>query len=110
MTSMEMKREETEEAREDETKAVGGLLKTRGRSLEVTGLGIIASLIVAFGSLVSDGTVPFSQYLVFLAFMLVSATGLVWRMLKLAPGGKLKSDARVRAGAYRVSFGGRASR
>jgi hypothetical protein len=109
MTKTGMKQEANEEARDDEAKAAGALSKTRGRSLEVTGLGIIASLIVAFGSLVSDGTIPFAQYLVFLGFMLVSVAGLVWRIVRLAPGGKLNSEA-VRAGVYRVSFGDRASR
>jgi hypothetical protein len=60
-------------------------LKPSERSLEVTGLGVIVSLIVAFWSVVQDGTLPLSQYLVFVAFLLVSAGGLVWRILKLAP-------------------------
>lgn len=57
------------------------MLKSQGQSLEVTGLGVIAALIIAFWSLVGDGTLPLSQYLVFVAFMLVSASGLVWRIL-----------------------------
>jgi hypothetical protein len=61
------------------------LLKAREHSVEVTGLGVIASLIMAFGLLVSDGTLRLSDYLVFVAFLLVSAGGLVWRLLKLAP-------------------------
>ncbi|HUB30863.1 MAG TPA: hypothetical protein VL967_14245 [Terracidiphilus sp.] len=100
------KQEQSEEARDGEAKAAGATMKTRGRSLEVTGLGIVAALIFAFGSLVSDGTVQVSQYLVFLVFMLVSAAGLVWRIVKLTPGGTLKTEARVPAGSYRVSFGG----
>jgi hypothetical protein len=54
-------------------------------TLEVTGLGMIACLIIAFWSLVGDGTLPLSTYLVFVAFLLVGAVGLVWRILKHAP-------------------------
>jgi hypothetical protein len=54
-------------------------------TLEVTALGMIACLIIAFWSLVGDGTLPLSAYLVFVAFLLVSAVGLVWRILKHTP-------------------------
>jgi hypothetical protein len=61
------------------------LLKPRGHSVEVTRLGIITALIIASWSLVSDGTLKLSGDLVFVAFLLVSAGGLVWRLTKLAP-------------------------
>jgi len=61
------------------------ILKPNGRSLEVTGLGLIACLVVGFSALVGDGTLPLSEYLVFVAFLLVSASGLIWRILKLTP-------------------------
>jgi len=82
------------------------ILKSRGHSLEITGLGIVVSLIVAFWSLVSDGTLPLSQYLVFVAFLLVSASAMVWRIWKLSPNGA-KASERLEPGIYRVSFGGR---
>jgi hypothetical protein len=50
-------------------------------SLEVTGLGMIAGVIIASGSLVADGSFELSHYLVFLGFMLMGAAGLVWRLL-----------------------------
>ena len=53
-------------------------------SLEVIGLGIIGSLIVAVWTLVADGTLRLSDYLVFVAFLLVSAGGLAWRLGNLA--------------------------
>ncbi len=61
------------------------LLKSREHSAEVTGIGMIAALIVASWPLVSDGTLMLSDYLVFVAFLLVSAGGLVWRLARLAP-------------------------
>jgi hypothetical protein len=54
------------------------LLKAREHSVEVTGLGVIAALLVATWPLVSNGTLRLSDYLVFVAFLLVSAGGLVW--------------------------------
>jgi hypothetical protein len=60
-------------------------------SLEVTGLGVIAALLVAFGGLVGDGSLPLSQYLVFAGFLLVSTAGLTWRIWKLAPARAAKS-------------------
>lgn len=51
------------------------------QSLEVTALGMIACVIIASGSLVVDGSLQFSQFLVFAGFLLVSAAGLVWRLL-----------------------------
>ena len=71
--------------------ARGAILKSRERSLEVTGLGVVASFIIAFWSLVSDGTLTVFEYLVFVACLLVSAGGLVWRILKLAPTHRIKS-------------------
>ncbi len=82
------------------------LLKSCGRSFETTGLGVIVALIVAFGSLVSDGTLPLAQYLIFVSLMLVSAGAMVWRIRKLTPDGLLIRE-RLKPGAYRVSFGGR---
>jgi len=70
------------------------ILKSRERSVEVTGIGVIACFIIAFGSLVGDGTLTLSEYLVFVAFLLVSAGGLVWRILKLAPTRRAKSGER----------------
>ena len=55
------------------------------RTPQVTGLGLIACLAIAIGSLVCEGTLPFTNYLVFLAFLLVGAGGLVWRMLTPGP-------------------------
>jgi hypothetical protein len=81
------------------------LLKSQGRSLEVTGLGVVTSLAVAFGSLVGDGTMQLSQYLVFLSFMMISAAGMVWRIWRLRP--QAIPAERLQAGVYRVSFRGR---
>jgi hypothetical protein len=71
--------------------ASGAILKSRERSVEVTGIGVIACFIIAFWSLVRDGTLTLSEYLVFVVCLLVSAGGLVWRILKLAPTRKAKS-------------------
>jgi len=70
-----------------------GSLRSNDYSIEVTGLGIIAALAIAFAGLVSDGMLPLSQYLGFLGFLLVGADGLVWRILWLAPARVRKSDA-----------------
>lgn len=91
---------------ESDSEANGPLLKSRGRSLEITGLGIIISLVVAFGSLVGDGTIPLSQYLVFVSLMSISAAGMVWRIRKLTPQAQAIPADRLRPGAYRVSFRG----
>jgi len=87
-------------------KSKKAILKSCGRSLEITGLGIVASLIVSFGSLVIDGTLPLDQYLVFLALMLVGAGGLVWRIWNLVPDGRTirKEDERLQPGEYRIEF------
>lgn len=82
------------------------LLKSRGQSLEITGLGIIVSLVVAFWSLVGDGTIAFSQYLIFVSFMLISAAGMVWRIWKFAPQPQAIAAERLQPGVYRVSFRG----
>lgn len=91
------------DANEESKSAV---LKSCGRSIEITGLGIVASLIVSFGSLVIDGTLPVDQYLVFLALMLVGAGGLVWRIWNLVPDGRTirKEDQRLQPGEYRIEF------
>jgi FtsH-binding integral membrane protein len=62
------------------------------RTLEITALGMIACLIIAFGTLVTDGTLPLSQYLFFVALLLVSVSGLVWRIFKLAPARATRFD------------------
>jgi hypothetical protein len=86
------------------------LLKAQGHSLEITGLGIVASLILAFWSLVSDGTLPLSQYLVFVSFLLVSAGGMIWRLWKLNPRRNGASGSALKPGVYRVTFGDRSYR
>jgi hypothetical protein len=83
------------------------LLRSRGRSLEITGLGVIACFVVAFASLVGDGTIQLSQYLIFLAMMLISAGGMVWRIVRLTPRPQPIAVERLAPGAYRVSFRGR---
>ncbi len=87
----------------------GATVKSCGQSIEVTGLGVIASLVISFGTLVGDGTILLSQYLVFLALMGISAGGMVWRLCKLSSNGNLqhKDDERLQPGIYRVSFDGR---
>lgn len=65
-------------------------LNAREGSLAVTGLGVIVCLVIAFGSLAWDGTLPLSNYLVSVALLLVSAGGLVWRMLNLTPARQAK--------------------
>jgi len=67
------------------------VLESSQHSLEVTGLGVIAGLMIAFGSLVSDGTLPLSQYLMFFVFLMLSASALVWRIFKLPPTHAAKS-------------------
>jgi hypothetical protein len=86
--------------------AGSALLKPHGRSLEVTGLGVVTALALAFGTLVSDGTLPLSQYLVFVSFLAISAGAMVWRMVKLTPDGR-SIEKRLQAGVYRISFHGR---
>ncbi len=61
----------------------GQIPKSHGRSTEVTGLGMIAALIGASWTLVTDGTLRLSEFLIFAAFLLAGAGGLVWRILKL---------------------------
>jgi hypothetical protein len=87
--------------------AKSAVVESNGRSVEVTGLGMIVALAIAFASLASDGTIQLSQYLVFLSLMLVSAGGIVWRLKKLTPGSKMQGEERVKPGVYRVLFGGR---
>lgn len=87
------------------TKDESTILKSRRRSLEITGLGVVASLVVSFWSLVSDGTLPLSQYLVFLSLMLVSAGAMVWRIVRLSPDEGVE-EKRLEPGVYRVSFRG----
>jgi hypothetical protein len=67
-------------------------------TFEVTGLGIIAALTVAFGGLVTDGTLPLNQYLVFAAFLLVSAGAMAWRIFKTAPSRASNSGEPERSG------------
>jgi hypothetical protein len=70
---------------------VGEILKSRSGSFEVTALGMIVSLIVACCPLVSDGTLRLSDYLVFVAFLLIAAAALVWRIVNLAPARSAES-------------------
>jgi hypothetical protein len=79
-----MKVESIEQTRE----TVGA---STAHSIEVTGLGIIAALLVACAGLVSDGSLPLNQYLVFAAFLLVSSGGLAWRIFKSPPARAAKS-------------------
>jgi hypothetical protein len=79
--------------------ATGAVLDSSGVSLEVTGLGMIASVIIAFWGFVGDGTLPLTTYLVFVAFLLVSAGGLVWRIVKLAPARRTKSGENQKTGS-----------
>ena len=60
-------------------------LKWNEHSLEVTGIGAITALLIAFGVLAGDGTLPLSQYLALFGFLAVAAAGLAWRILKHAP-------------------------
>lgn len=62
--------------------------KSHKQSLEITGLGMLAALMIAPYSLVGDGTLKLSDYLVFVGFLLVSAWGLAWRLLRLASNTK----------------------
>jgi hypothetical protein len=104
-------RENTQES-DSEKKSERALLKARGRELEITGLGVIASLIIAFWSLVGDGTILMSEYLVFVSLLLVSAAGIAWRLWKLTPGGEMRTSfTRLKPGqVYRVTFGARGTR
>jgi len=102
-------REDSQES-DAEMRAGKALLKSHGRELEITGLGVIASLIIAFWTLVGDGTILLSEYMVFVSLLLVSAAGMIWRIRKLAPGGEML-PARLKPGrAYRVTFGARGTR
>lgn len=85
----------------------GSVLNCHGRSLEIVGLGVVTSLIISFGCLVSDGTLPLSQYLVFLLLMVVCAGAMVWRIWNLVPDERTirgEEDERVKPGEYRISF------
>ncbi|HEY6491434.1 MAG TPA: hypothetical protein VIY99_20065 [Terracidiphilus sp.] len=101
MRTMEKMQDEGR-ARDAKANGTSTAFKSHGSSLEVTGLGMIAALILAFGSLVTDGTLLFAQYLVFVAFLLVSAGGLAWRLCKLH---STDNAGRVQPGVYRVTFG-----
>jgi hypothetical protein len=61
-------------------------------SLEVTGLGMIAALLLGASKFVIEGTLPLSQFLVFAGFLVVSMGGLVWRIVSLAPARTAKSN------------------
>ena len=63
-------------------KGRSAILKSRGRSLEMAGLNIIISLIVALWPFLSDPTPPLSQYMIFVSLSLVSGGGIVWRSWK----------------------------
>jgi hypothetical protein len=85
-------------------KEAGPIVNAGGRAFEITGLGAIAALMLAFWTLVADGTMPLSQYLVFVAMLLVSAAGMVWRLCNLGPQSEAVAH-RLPPGAYRVVFG-----
>lgn len=57
------------------------LLDPRGRP-EVTGLGIIASLIIASCFLVQNGTLPLAGFVISLVILLLSASALALRIVK----------------------------
>ena len=104
-----MDKEREDQRNDDAEKHVpGSTVNCHGRSLEITGMGVVVSLIISFGCLVSDGTLPLSQYLVFLLLMLVSGAAIVWRIWNLVPDGSTirKEDERVAPGEYRISFKG----
>jgi hypothetical protein len=102
-----------EERKDGQTAArkdsAGSLPNCQGHSFEITGLGVVASLIISFGCLVSDGTLPLDQYLVFLLLMMVCAGAMVWRIWNLVPDGQMtrKEDRRLEPGEYRIEFKGR---
>lgn len=94
---------------DDEEKPVtGSTLNCHGRSLEILGMGVVVSLIISFGCLVSDGTLALDQYLVFLLLMLVCAGAIVWRIWNLVPDERTirgeDEDERLKPGGYRISF------
>lgn len=86
----------------------GSLVNCHGRSFEITGLGVVTSLIISFGCLVSDGTLPLDQYLVFLLLMVVCAGAMIWRIWNLVPDAKTirgeAEDERLKPGQYRIVF------
>ena len=65
---------------------------------------MIVSLVVAFWSLVGDGTIQLSQYLIFFSLMMISAAGMVWRIFRLTP--QAATTDKLQAGIHRVTFGG----
>ena len=73
------------------------LLKDHKQSLEITGLGIIVSLMMAAWPLVSDGTLSIPDYLALVAFLLAGAAVLALRLVELAPyrGAGLRSGSLV---------------
>jgi hypothetical protein len=72
------------------SQAENSILQSREGSREVTALGAITAVLVAFASLVHEGSLPLVDYLVFAAFLLVGAGALVWRLVKLGPAHKAK--------------------
>jgi hypothetical protein len=54
------------------------------QSVEVTGLGMIAALIISSWFLVSDGTLELANYILFAVFLVASAGVLVWRIVRRA--------------------------
>jgi hypothetical protein len=93
------------EPNESSVNGRNALLRSKDGSAEILGLGVIASLIVAFWTLVADGTLPLSQYMVFVALLLVSAGAMVWRIWRLYPRDSAPGERKLPPGAYRVSFG-----
>jgi hypothetical protein len=74
----------------------------QARERSVTGLGMISALIVACWSLVADGELPLSDYLLFVAFLLVCASALAWQIWKLAPPRGAEAHGQGKAGSLKV--------
>ena len=71
--------------------ATGPALNSPEGSLEVTGLGLIACLVIAFFTFVRDGSLPLSSYLWFISFLLAIALALVVRIVKRAHSSNAES-------------------
>jgi hypothetical protein len=67
------------------------LFGPREHPVEVTGLGIVAALVIAVLFLVSDGTLRLSVCVEVITVLLLVAGGLIWRLAKLLPGRKAGS-------------------
>lgn len=103
-----MDQEREDERNDGSKKPSGSTVNCHGQSIEILGMGVVVSLIISFGCLVSDGTLTLDQYLVFLLLMLVSAGAIVWRIWNLVPDERTirgeDEDERLKPGEYRISF------